>query len=256
MFKGSLQVHTRAEEAWSGDNSCMGVHGLSGAFQPFAPGGALVFAHHQPNLAQGLPRAGALAAPYSPSDSSTLQNRVFFQLRVAGNTWVWSMWCVSSLVVPTVVSSLIGKRFDPCPCGLHLQPDKLETWAPVLLCTDNSNCSNKGVLGKAMKDKDGKAMKDKDVTLDLPGKGTLKRRGISEEKKLKLKFYKCHFVSRQVMLWPSRLDSCQALLLWCLLRVVPMFISVRELIFGLFLGIYLHSVWNTFTFLKLCCLSD
>lgn len=63
----------------------------------------------QQRVANGFLCAGALSALYSSSASSALKNRVVFQLRFIGNTWVCNMECISSLVVPTVTSSLLGK---------------------------------------------------------------------------------------------------------------------------------------------------
>lgn len=133
-FKGSLQVHTRAEEAPSDDNPCMGACGLRGAFQPFASPGALAFCPFPTKRCKGFATHWCFGSPVQPQCQLCTQK----QLRAAENTWVWSMWCISSLVVPTIISSLSGKSFDPCPCGLHLQLSKLETWMPALLCTDNS----------------------------------------------------------------------------------------------------------------------
>lgn len=79
-----------------------------GCFSPF-PLSAFCPLPTQQRVANGFPCAGALSALYSSSANSALKNRVVFRLRSVGNTWVYNMGCINSLVVPTVTSSLLGK---------------------------------------------------------------------------------------------------------------------------------------------------
>lgn len=141
--------HMTTEEAQSDGNSCVGACGLRGSFQPFAPLSFLSIANPTKGY-KWFSMCWCLVSPLELQCQFCPQKQSGLSADICWNTWVLNMECVSSLVVPIVISSLLGRRLVSVVSIYSWTGGKPECQTSQIF----QSHSKDGVLCKAMKNKD------------------------------------------------------------------------------------------------------